>query len=341
MIAPAGSEVPEKVTLFSVPLRPLGRFLAVAASEAIRQAKRHRPQWVLAGSGLTAPLAWLAARASGARAAAYVHGLDLVVRHPVYRALWLPAIRRLDRVIANSRATAALAQEIGVTDAQLAVVPPGVGLPVWEESERLRRRQAFRAEYGLGERPLLLTVGRLTTRKGVLPFVRDVLPRIVALRPDVVLVIVGDTPKHALAAQAEPPEQIMAAARTAGVFDHVVWVGPKFGSQLSAAYAAADVHVFPVREIPGDPEGFGMVAIEAAAHGLTTVAYATGGVIEAVAEGISGRLVPPADSEAFAWAVLQALTNPLPRAPMLAWAQRHAWPRFGERIGEALSRSSR
>ncbi|MBK6281246.1 MAG: glycosyltransferase family 4 protein [Gammaproteobacteria bacterium] len=37
---------------------------------------------------------------------------------------------------------------------------------------------------------------------------------------------------------------------------------------LHAAYAEADALVFPVLELPGDVEGFGMVAVEAAAHGL-------------------------------------------------------------------------
>ena len=47
--------------------------------------------------------------------------------------------------------------------------------------------------------------------------------------------------------------------------------------RLSDAYFAADVMVFPVLDLPGDVEGFGMVAVEAAAHGLPTVAFAVGG----------------------------------------------------------------
>src|SRR3546814_16851853 len=54
---------------------------------------------------------------------------------------------------------------------------------------------------------------------------------------------------------------------------------------LSVVYKAASAHIFPVREIPGDPEGFGMVAVEAAAHGVPTIAFATGGIVDAVAEG--------------------------------------------------------
>ena len=40
-------------------------------------------------------------------------------------------------------------------------------------------------------------------------------------------------------------------------------------------------------------EGFGLVYLEAAAHGLPVVAHAVGGVPEAVVDGVTGLLVPP------------------------------------------------
>ena len=84
VIGPRGAAAlkPANVELSEVPLRPLPRFLLASAWRALRLARRQRPEIVLAGSGLTAPAAWLAARACGARAVAYVHGLDVAVRHP-------------------------------------------------------------------------------------------------------------------------------------------------------------------------------------------------------------------------------------------------------------------
>ncbi len=89
VVGPAGAaaHAPAGVSVIEAPLRPLWRFLLLATWRALRAARRSRPAVVLAGSGLTAPLAWLAARLSGARCGAYVHGLDLIVSHPVYRAL--------------------------------------------------------------------------------------------------------------------------------------------------------------------------------------------------------------------------------------------------------------
>ena len=81
-------------------------------------------------------------------------------------------------------------------------------------------------------------------------------------------------------------------------------------------------------------EGFGMVAIEAAAHGLPTVAFATGGIVDAVAPGQSGHLVPPGDYPALAKAALHVLADDpgawQPRAS--AFAAQFAWPVMGQKL---------
>ena len=339
VIGPVGAaaQAPAGVTVIEVPLRPLWRFLLLATWRSLRAARRLHPAVVLAGSGLTAPLVLLAARTCGARTAAYVHGLDLAVPHPLYRALWLPALRRMDCVIANSRATAALAERAGVPRQRIGIVHPGVALPQPDPQARAR----FRARHGLGEVPLLLSVGRLTARKGLAEFVSEVLPRIVAQRPDVELVIVGDAPADALYAQTQTPASIQAAANAAGVGKHLHFLGTRFGAELADAFAGSDLHVFPVRELHNDPEGFGMVAVEAAAHGLPSVAYATGGVVDAVVDGQSGALLSPGDAQGFAAAVLRLLAQPLPAERVRAFAERFAWPRFGAALTAQIERLPR
>lgn len=330
-LKPANTEVSE------VPLRPLPRFLLASAWWALRLARRQRPQIVLAGSGLTAPAAWLAARACGARAAVYVHGLDVAARHPVYRMLWHPVLRRMDVVVANSHPTMALVRGIGVAPERIRVVPPGVSLPEAPQSPEALR--AFRERHGLGDARLLLSIGRLTTRKGLREFVREALPAIISQAPDVLLVVIGDAPTDSLLAGVQSPESIQAEAEAAGIGAHLRFLGVITDpQQLACAYEAASVHVFPVREIPGDPEGFGMVAIEAAAHGLPTVAFATGGIVDAVAEGCSGRLVDPGDYGRLSDAVLAVLRggHDAWREPAQEFARQFAWSRFGALLRNRL-----
>lgn len=342
IVAPSGSAAlaPAEVAVEEVPLRPLWRFLAAAAWRAVAVARHWHPDVVVAGSGLSAPMALMAARCVGARCAAYVHGLDLAVRHPLYRRGWLPALRRMDRILANSRATARLAERIGVPSSHIGLVHPGVQWPAL--SNDVAGIERFRRKHALQDRPLLISVGRLSERKGMLQFVRDSLPKIVAQHPRVLLVIVGDIPGDALHAKAQTPAQILQAARQAGVAGHVRFLGVISDyAELGTAYRASSVHVFPVREVAGDPEGFGMVAVEAAAHGLATVAYATGGVVDAVREGVSGRLVTPGDAAGFADAVLAVLCQPLAAAPMLAFARGFEWAAFGESLRQQLAIPSR
>lgn len=326
---------PEHAPVTGVPLTPLWKFLVTATWASLRVARAWRPHVVLAGSGLTAPLVLFAARLCGAKAAAYVHGLDLAATHPIYRALWRPAIRRLDVVIANSTPTAALARSMGVDEDKIRIVHPGVVLPA--QTQTLADKEAFLQQHGLKDRTILLSVGRLTSRKALREFVQNCLPAIVRQHPQALLVVVGDAPSHALHAQSQTPASIQAAADAVGVGEHIRFLGvitePK---QLALVYETATVHVFPVRSLPGDPEGFGMVAIEAAAHGTPTVAYATGGVVDAVSHGRSGRLVASGDAKGFAQAVLDVLTHPLESKNIRGFAADFEWRRFGERIRAAL-----
>lgn len=339
VVGPQGAAAlkPEKVAICEVSLRPLWRFLLASTWQAIRHARKHRPDVVLAGSGLTAPAAWLAARMSGARAAAYVHGLDVAVRHPVYRALWHPVLRRMDRVIANSRSTNGLVQALGVAEQKIRVVHPGVALPAAPQPLELLRM--FRDRHGLGSGRLLLSIGRLTNRKGLREFVREALPGIINRAPDAVLVVIGDVATDALMADLQTRDSIQAEADAAGIGAHLKFLGVITDpQQLACAYEAASLHVFPVRELPGDPEGFGMVAIEAAAHGLPTVAFSTGGIVDAVAEGQSGHLVPPGDYAALAQAVLQTLSDGKPKWQSGAqqFARGFAWLEMARKLQSAL-----
>ena len=340
LIGPSGSAAqrPAAVPVTEVPLRPLPRFLLASAWQAVAVARRFQPHIVLAGSGLTAPAAWLAARASGARAHVYLHGLDAAVQHPAYRAVWHPAIRRMDGVIANSQPTAELARNLGVAAEKIRIVHPGVTLPAAPQSASALHD--FRQRHQLGDRRLLLSVGRLTTRKGLREFVQQALPAIVQAAPDTLLVVVGDAPADSLHASVQTRASIQAVADAAGIGQHLRFLGVITDPQeLACAYESATLHIFPVRHLPGDPEGFGMVAIEAAAHGLPTVAFATGGIVDAVAEGESGHLVAPGDYPSLAQAAVQILADDpgawQPRAS--AFAAQFAWPTLGKKILEALS----
>ncbi len=328
----------ENIGVSEVSTKPLWQFFIGALSRSLSAALRFRPDVVLAGSGLTAPFAWLAAKIIRARFVVYVHGLDLIADHIVYRWLWRPFIRRADRCIANSFYTAQLAVGIGVPQSRIVIVHPGVDMPLTET-----KPNDFRARFDLGDRPLLLSVGRLIARKGLLEFVENALPQIVARFRDVCLVVLGDeTPDLLHGSSIGLGERIRQRAAALGIDRNLRFIGQQDEATLTSAYRAADVHVFPVRDVPGDIEGFGMVAIEAAAHGLPTVAFAVGGVPDAVADGFSGYLVPAGDYASLASRIAELLNrrnDPVLRDGARAFAERFRWENFGTQMRERIHAS--
>jgi len=337
VLGPKGTKIPqsENMVVRTSPLGGVGGFLLWAAFVAAIESWRRRPAWVLGGSGLVAPVVWLAARAGHARSAIYVHGLDIVVDNAVYRHFWLPAIRRATRIVANSRNTARLAVDAGIDSARVTVINPGVTL----SGERQTDAGAFRAKYALGEGDLLLSVGRLTKRKGISSFVEHTFPSILRARPETTLLVIGDDAQDALVVHG-PSERArtLEIAERLGMADRVRMLGPVSEDELHAAYDASTVHVFPVRDVPGDVEGFGMVAIEAAAQGLPTVAFAAGGIPDAVADGVSGRLVASGDYEALAAAIIDVSEagRQVFDQPCRMFAAGFEWSLFGEKMRTIL-----
>lgn len=337
IVAPRGtaSAAPPGVVATEVPASPLPVFIASAALSAMRVGRVFRPDVVLAGSGLMAPVAEMVARLTGAKSVAYVHGLDVIVDNAIYKAAWLPSIRRMDRVIANSRFTARLCVEAGVDSERVGIVHPGVTMPPPLDGEDGRAR-AFRERHELGDGPCLLSIGRMTARKGLREFVSVVLPKVAARHPGVRLVVVGGEAVDALHSAGHPLAELVEIAALSGVESNLSLIGRIDDQELEEAWAAVAVHVFPVKEIPGDPEGFGMVAVEAAAHGVPTVAYAVGGVPDAVLDGTSGVLVRPGDHAGFAEAVGRVLDAGFVREPVRGWAERFDWSLFGDAVEHEL-----
>ena len=141
----------------------------------------------------------------------------------------------------------------------------------------------------------VLFVGRLVEKKGV----AVLLDAATLLRdqPGWSMEIVGDGP---LRADLE--------SRAAGL--PVAFAGALGRSQLAAAYASADVVVFPsVPAASGDQHGLLVALLDAMAVGATIVASRMPGIDAAITDGESGVLVPPGDPRALADALRRLLDD--------------------------------
>ncbi len=340
LVGPSGSSAfaPGSITTNEVPIRPLWLFGILILLTSVAAALTRRPNLVLGGSGLVAPFVKVASAVCGARSIVYLHGLDIVAPSLAYRTFWLPMIRRCDLAITNSEHTRQLAIAHGLSPTQVRVLNPGVSLPDAEHSTS--NADQWRTDRDLSDRLVLLSVGRLTRRKGLAEFIRDVLPSLVKLDSRTMLVIVGSEASDALnLGTISETQRIRSTISATGMNAHVRLEGGCDDATLARAYQAADVHVFPVVELPGDVEGFGMVALEAAAHGLPTVAYSVGGVGDAVQQGVTGHLVTPGDHEGMRDAIRAVLAtgagNSMEQG-CRAFAAEKTWTAFGKHLAELL-----
>jgi glycosyltransferase involved in cell wall biosynthesis len=89
--------------------------------------------------------------------------------------------------------------------------------------------------------------------------------------------------------------------------------------QLVALYGRAAIVACPSHR-----EGFGVVCAEAMAHGRPVVASAVGGLLDLVADGETGLLVPPRDPLALRAALLRLLEDGELRALLGAAARERA-----------------
>jgi phosphatidyl-myo-inositol dimannoside synthase len=336
LVGPTGCEnyLRTESTALSCPVLPPALFLAHCQWQAYRLARSFRPDLIVSGSGLTAPAARLAGLSSKAPVICFLYGLDIVVSNPFYQWLFLPVIRTCTRFLAISQNTKRLAVQAGIDSSRMNILHPGVAIP--RSIDRIAGR-GFRQGIGAGSRPILLSVGRLTRRKGIVEFVDRALPEIVRQCPEILFVIIGHEPSQALTGTSGITSQIREMARSRNVLGNIVFLGRVDDDLLWAAYSTSQVFVFPVIEQPGDVEGFGMVAVEAAAHGLATVAFAVGGVVDAINEGVSGYLVEPGDYQGFAMRVLEHLQTSKPLATTqscMDFANCFSWDRFGDQLRE-------
>ena len=106
-----------------------------------------------------------------------------------------------------------------------------------------------------------------------------------------------------------------------GIAERVVFAGSR--EDVARMLAAADVFV-----LPSLTEALPTVVAEAMAAGLPIVATTVGGIPEMVRHGEAALLVPPADPEALAAAVLRLLANPRQAAAMGRSGRRVVAERF-------------
>lgn len=232
---------------------------------------------------------------TGRRYVISTHGMDMLMFRRFFglNQMVKLILRKADGVLTNSEFTRKLVDDYGVDPGRIGLVYPGVEAIY----ERKPKNSELMQQYGLQGKYVILSVGRLVTRKGH-DRVIESMPVILQHIPNAIYMIVGDGPERG---------RLEALAKTTGVTESVLFVGSVSGNErLNEYYSLADQFIMVCRELEkGDAEGFGIVYLEAASAGVPVIAGRSGGASEAVLDEVTGLLVAPESHAEIATAIIR------------------------------------
>jgi glycosyltransferase involved in cell wall biosynthesis len=181
----------------------------------------------------------------------------------------------------------------GYDASKIAVIRNGVDLSRFDAPPA---PVALRRELNIDARtPLVGVISRLTRLKGLEHFL-EAAAMVRSRVPDIRFVIVGETSPMDRGYLGE----LQRYAERCGVAQDVIFTGLR--RDVPAVLSSLTVSVMPSLN-----EALSNVVLESMAAGAPTVATRVGGTPEAIVDGVTGLLVPPADSAALADAIVRLL----------------------------------
>ncbi|WP_208379119.1 glycosyltransferase [Cumulibacter soli] len=210
--------------------------------------------------------------------------------------------RESDAIITISRAEArTVIERLGADPARVHVVPPGVD------------HEVFVPQLQRAHPPYVAYAARLQPLKAPDLAVRAIAAVPPEIRPE--LHIAGDTS----ADFADYGAELQALVDELGVRDKVRFVGSFDRPGLAEFLGRAVLTI-----VPSYSETFGLVALESAACGTPVIASAVGGLVEAVADDVSGTLMHTRDPAAWGGEIARLSGDPAAWRALVSGAQQHA-----------------
>lgn len=224
------------------------------------------------------------------------HGLDLTYPNWFYQKMLKLFLPSVDAIILVSHQVKLLLKPFNIPEEKIHIIPSGISV---SHLKSFYPTKPWRSGANLPYFPnklILLTVGNLVSRKGHEWFISKVLKN---LSQDFIYLIVGDGPRK---------NSIKSLINKLKLTERILLLGSLTDAQLGYLLKKADIYVSPNQHLPGNFEGFGIAAGEAATMGLPVVASKVEGIPEVIRHNQNGWLVKP-EPEAFI-SSLNKLKNP-------------------------------
>ncbi len=267
--------------------------------------KKWKFNTIVCGSIASAPAARIISLICNVPYVILMHGGDVLYGKKLCQLILKHLVQNADALCANSFYTKNLLMQIPIADHKIRVIHPGVCC------EKFINRSSGELFGKYKGRKILLTVGRLVKRKGIMEFIEHVMPRMVEKIPNILYLVVGEDATQSLVHKDRMRKVIQDRIDSLNLQEHVALLGYLHEEALIQLYLRSDVFVLPCIDLNGDVEGFGIVFLEAALSGVPGVGTKIGGIPEAVVHGQTGFLVEPSDYNGLLHAISQIFTDTL------------------------------
>jgi phosphatidyl-myo-inositol dimannoside synthase len=234
----------------------------------------------------------------GTKYSVILHGLDFSSGVKIWRKRLITKkiLNGAEKIICANKYTAELVKNFlgSKTITKIKTVNPGItDRPAVEGDQRLIKK------YNLENKKIILSVGRLTKRKGF-DKVIEVLPAALKKIPELFYVILGN---------GEELNNLKIQISNSKLEKNILIINDATDADRDEWYRSCDIFIMPSKNINGDFEGFGIVYLEANLAGKPVIAGNNGGVGEAVIDGMNGLLVDSYNNNNIAEAIFKLASN--------------------------------
>ena len=232
------------------------------------------------------------------------HGFDLERQLQANSTIAIKALRDCDLIITNSHFNHKRYANLFPHADQTKILNPGVNTNVFKPDNNLKLdlnvlKLPFQHSH------VILAVGRLVEKKNH-DLVLRCLPKVLERFPELLYIIVGDGPES---------QYLQELSVRLNINKNVLFYGSEVEKNLVSIYNICDIFVLPSKERKMDNQGkidaetFGIVFMEANACGKPVIGGNSGGIPDAIVNGVTGYLVNPSDENELAEKINELLSD--------------------------------
>ena len=221
---------------------------------------------------------------SRAKVTITTHGRDVILQNPPYQLVIPRCLKMADKIVCVSNYTLEECVRRGIPRKKCVFIPNGINFENIKKSTLKKAQIEKKFNLKLAQKKILFTVGRLVKRKGHEWFIREVMPK---LGNEFIYVFGGEGPEK---------DNILKTIKEIRLKGRVFMLGKISDDEKNWFFDNAYYFIMPNIHVDGDAEGFGIVAIEAAAHGLPVIASDVDGLRDAVIDQKTGFIIPQKNS---------------------------------------------